>query len=101
MRGESSESYNRENTTTQSKVDDAFQVIYDRLETLGSTTSHLQDRLLIVSNNYPRPSDESPMMTKDEGPTGDSELLNRLYKISEDLTKQTTRINETINRFDI
>jgi hypothetical protein len=85
----------------QSKTEDAFQAISDRMETLGIAVMNLEDRLLLVLNNYPRESDNVPKEAKDEGPTGESELLNRLYRIREDVARQTTRVNAIMQRLDI
>jgi hypothetical protein len=85
----------------QSKTEDAFQAVSDRMEALGMATMNLEDRLLLVLNNYPRESDNVPKEAKDEGPTADSELINRLYRIGEDIIRQTNRVNVIMQRLDI
>lgn len=83
----------------QSKMDDAFVALTDRMETLGQSISVLEKRLGPVTNDYPRPpkDEESPM--KDPG--GDSSLLLTLYRLSSDIRMQEDRIRVLTGRLDI
>lgn len=85
----------------QSKVDDAFVAIDDRLENLNHSISVMEKRLAPVANDYPRPTTDENVNTMAEKPTGDSSLLMKLYRLSSDIRMQEERIRSLMGRLDI
>lgn len=85
---------------TTSKVYDAFTAVWDRLESLDAGLQTLELRLLPVCNTYPRPTPGTKEAT-DEKPTGDSEILEKLYRIGIEVDIQKNRVNDLIDHLDI
>lgn len=88
---------------TQSKVEDAFMVMRERLVNIGIAITALEDRLVPVMNDYPRPAKDDSMTDpkNHNAPSGDSLLLTKINDLSEDLRVKEEFVRILIDRLDI
>ena len=87
-------------TRQQSKLDDALLQINERFENLVMTISHLENRLGVVMNKNEQPVKDSSEDSSTK-PTGDSDLVVKLYSHSSNLKKQTEHLQYLLDKLDI